>query len=92
VPHTVYTANPSSEATPSSMLKASADDSIVITLAPGLTMEKLQAQSIRRLNCLDKSFLTRRDKTTTLKLLVYGLYIGSIVFESTLTLAGQSFY
>jgi hypothetical protein len=32
------------------------------------------AQSVfRRLNCLDKSFLPRRDKPTTLKLLVYGL-------------------
>jgi hypothetical protein len=27
------------------------------------------------LNCLDKSVLPCRDKTTTLKLLVYGLYI-----------------
>jgi hypothetical protein len=32
------------------------------------------AQSVfRQLNCPDKSFLPRRDKTTTFKLLVYGL-------------------
>jgi len=49
--------------------------SMVITLTQGLTLTILQAQSIRRLNCLDKSFLPRRDKTTTLKLLVYGLHI-----------------
>jgi len=37
---------------------------------------QLHAQGVsRRLNCLDNSFLSRRDKTTTLKLLVYGLYI-----------------
>jgi hypothetical protein len=36
----------------------------------------LHAQGVfRRLNCLDNSFLPRRDKPTTLKLLVYGLYI-----------------
>jgi hypothetical protein len=41
----------------------------------GLTMEKLQVKSIKiEHNCLDKSFLPRRDKPTTLKLLVYRLY------------------
>ena len=49
--------------------------SMVITLTQGLTLTILQAQSIRRLNCLDKSFLSCRDKSTTFKLLVYGLYI-----------------
>jgi hypothetical protein len=37
---------------------------------------QLHAQSVsRRLNCLDKSFLPRRGKHTSFKLLVYGLYI-----------------
>jgi hypothetical protein len=80
--------SPSSEVNHSSRLKASTEGSIVeqkknhkavamvITLAQGLTLTILQAQSIRSwLRYLDKSFLPRRDKSTRFKLLVYGLYI-----------------
>ena len=38
--------------------------SMVITLTQGLTLTILQAQSIRRLNCLDKRFPSRHNKST----------------------------
>ena len=39
-----------------------------------------------RLNCLDKSFLPRRDKPTTLKLLVYGSIVFTIALDLVLTI------
>ena len=45
------------------------------------------AQNVfRLLNCLDKSFLPRRDKSTTLKLLVYGLIVLTIALDLALTI------
>ena len=39
-----------------------------------------------RLNCLDKSFLPRRDKPITLKLLVYGSIVFTIALDLVLTI------
>jgi hypothetical protein len=45
------------------------------------------AQNVfRRLNCLDNSFLPRRDKPTTLKLLVYGSIVLTIALDLALTI------